>query len=414
MNNNNNHRELLIERLSTELDDLPLEQSEEHGYRLLIAGLRILTDESGNENLTSSEISECITDSAWGFPNRRGDEGLDAYWVDDVEKNVYFIQSKHQGTIERQEMVDFLQLPKNLLTTSLSETTANNTLKEGILDIKEALLTQQYDIKLYFFSSGNKTKRIENIANRWNEDELELFIDGTNNIYNHEALIWDYETILNKLDLYSSTSPQVATFNIIHNEYVEKEIQGKKDLLTYLSAKQLVELFRASRWNLFKDNPRSFLGNRQNTNQTIKNTLNESDAKSIFHRLNNGINITCESYELEVMPISPLHEGPQNQKLTIQDIQIVNGLQTTYTLYDFFINQRNTTALDNVYIKATIAEVYSADERKKISLTSNNQSPVTGWDFASLDPVQIKIQKEINDTHSNEFNYFYELEYYKL
>ena len=84
--------------------------------------------------------------------------------------------------------------------------------------------------------------------------------------------------------------------------------------------KQIVDVFAMHSYKIFRNNPRGPLGNK--VNASIKHTLNDEIDRRRFHLLNNGITAICESYRLD------------GDQLFVRDFQIINGCQTTVTLWD--------------------------------------------------------------------------------
>ena len=74
--------------------------------------------------------------------------------------------------------------------------------------------------------------------------------------------------------------------------------------------------------SFFDANVRDYQGNIE-VNKAIKDTLNNPSVED-FWWLNNGVTITTSSASLA------------SKSLVIQDPQIVNGLQSSYELYNFF------------------------------------------------------------------------------
>lgn len=133
---------------------------------------------------------------------------------------------------------------------------------------------------------------------------------------------------------------------------------------------------------LLQLNVRSYLQNRRKVNKGISETLINSPEK--FIAFNNGLTIVSNGLEVK--------DGILKK---IKGMQIVNGGQTTVSLY----NQRviNKAALKSVNVPVKIIEVNDIEENKdlfqEIALTSNSQNPIKLTDLYSLDDYFIDIEK---------------------
>lgn len=151
---------------------------------------------------------------------------------------------------------------------------------------------------------------------------------------------------------------------------------------------------------LFDSNVRDFLGENR-VNQEILASLEEIESPE-FWWLNNGITILATS-------AIPLGKTPDGNALQLHDVQIVNGLQTTQTIHNYF--QSSLAQLDDnrcVLVKVIVSEENAI--RDKIIRATNNQSTV---ELASLTATD-KIQRDIEAILEHE-NWFYERRknYYK-
>lgn len=77
--------------------------------------------------------------------------------------------------------------------------------------------------------------------------------------------------------------------------------------------------------------------------------------------------------------------------VTIRDFQIVNGCQTTCTVYDHY---RRAGSLENANVTLKLVEDPSSSLRHIISSASNKQSQMKDWDFLFDEPEQQRLQGE--------------------
>lgn len=128
---------------------------------------------------------------------------------------------------------------------------------------------------------------------------------------------------------------------------------------------------------LFESNVRDFMGLNR-VNEDIKKTLEDSSTPD-FWLLNNGITILATAASLV------------GKAIQIQDIQIVNGLQTTESIYRYMAAGGTDIAKRSVLVKVIVTN----DERVRDAIirATNNQTAV---ELASLHATD-KIQRDIED-----------------
>lgn len=138
---------------------------------------------------------------------------------------------------------------------------------------------------------------------------------------------------------------------------------------------------------LFDSNVRDFLG-KNRVNQDIANSL-LSDKSPDFWWMNNGVTILATS-------AVPLGKTPSGNAIQLHDVQIVNGLQTTQSIYNYFKTDGASANDRCVMIKIIISE----DEaiRDAIIQATNNQSQVELSALNATDKIQRDIE-EILERH---------------
>lgn len=138
------------------------------------------------------------------------------------------------------------------------------------------------------------------------------------------------------------------------------------------------------RWGarLLEQNVRLFLQARSGVNKGIKRTLeNEPD---LFFSFNNGITATAEAVNTEARDGSLVITA-------IDNLQIVNGGQTTASIYAAF---KAKTELQGVFVQMKLS-VVSAEAAEKlvprISQYANSQNKVSAADFFANHPFHVRI-----------------------
>jgi hypothetical protein len=150
-----------------------------------------------------------------------------------------------------------------------------------------------------------------------------------------------------------------------------------------VNARKFVEaLIEDSEGNLresvFEENVRSFLGNKNDVNSAIQETLRNSDKKSLFSVLNNGITIVAPELTLT----------PNTKELHLTNYQVINGCQTSSTL------QENKLLLtDSVNVVVKVIESPENDASSDIIAATNSQSDIPKEAFFGLRSKAKLVQK---------------------
>jgi hypothetical protein len=139
---------------------------------------------------------------------------------------------------------------------------------------------------------------------------------------------------------------------------------------------------------LFETNPRLFLSNKAGPNKAMRLTLDSPDERKSFHVLNNGITAVCKELTLTKSAAS---DGPYT--VNIKGMQVVNGCQTTETLWAWARDEPQAAATTMVLLRlvATSDEAFSA----LISRTTNTQSAILGTDLVANSIEHRRIKKEL-------------------
>lgn len=141
---------------------------------------------------------------------------------------------------------------------------------------------------------------------------------------------------------------------------------------------------------IFESNVRDYQG-RNNVNTDITETL-ENNYQEEFWWLNNGITILSSQVIQKT-----------NKLLTIQNPEIVNGLQTSSEIHLFFKNKIDTTELKradivdsrNVLVRVIVPE--SEEVRDKIIKATNNQTNIPKSSLRATDPIHRQVEMYLKD-----------------
>jgi len=157
--------------------------------------------------------------------------------------------------------------------------------------------------------------------------------------------------------------------------------------LGVISADLLFNLYRKYSSRLLEKNVRSFLQFTNETNKGMKRTIRDHPEKFIAY--NNGLTITA----------TKVKTSSHRRKFyidTLTDFQIVNGGQTTASIY---FSKKEGLDVSQIRVMAKINVVKSEDEKEleelisSVSQFSNTQSRVSAVDLRSRNPQLQEIKK---------------------
>jgi hypothetical protein len=158
-----------------------------------------------------------------------------------------------------------------------------------------------------------------------------------------------------------------------------------KSYLIVMPAGILSALYEKFGAQLLEQNVRTFLQARGSVNQGIRTTiLNEP---SMFFAYNNGITATAQHVETSMT-------GTGLQITSIVDLQIVNGGQTTASL--FHTRKRDKADLAQIFVQMKLSVIDSEASETvvpRISEYANTQNRVNAADFFSNHPFHVRMQE---------------------
>ncbi|WP_158239852.1 AIPR family protein [Phycicoccus duodecadis] len=163
-------------------------------------------------------------------------------------------------------------------------------------------------------------------------------------------------------------------------------VLGEGKFETYLAAVPghlLADLYGRYGSRLLESNVRSFLSGRGNINKGIRTTLLSEPL--LFLAYNNGVTATATAVET----------GSDGAILGLRDLQIVNGGQTTASL--FYVRRDTSPKPDlskvHVQMKLVVVEPETAgDLVPNVSRFANSQNRISEADFFSNSPFHVRME----------------------
>lgn len=159
--------------------------------------------------------------------------------------------------------------------------------------------------------------------------------------------------------------------------------------LAIINGELLASLYDEFRDRLLEKNVRSFLQVKGGVNKGIRDTLR--DEPDMFLAYNNGISVTAESVEI----VRDENGKPSIKR--IRDMQIVNGGQTTASIFNARNDKKLGVDLSKVFVQMKLSVIESAEDMDiivpRISTFANTQNKIQVADFSANDPFHRRMEE---------------------
>lgn len=263
---------------------------------------------------------------------------------------------------------------------------------ETILDIKNSFTTIEeldmcfdiedpvYEVYETLVENPNTKLEIQVITNRDFTTVTEMVIKGIE-LSNNVSI--EYE---NKSSLESALKNHVeGDLTIDFSKYKIKTVNQDNDqcnvLFFTMPTKALAEVYDEYGTSLLQDNVRLFLST-SGVNKGIKKSLRETP--ELFLSYNNGLSAVCKEVEV----------SNSGQIQSITGLQIVNGGQTTASIYSAF---EDGIDLENSYVQVKLSEIRQEKKYKNMVLNiaryANTQNKINNSDFVSAEELFVEFEK---------------------
>ena len=216
--------------------------------------------------------------------------------------------------------------------------------------------------------------------------------------------IWDIERLFKCYSSSQKREPIIVDFTELLGKPLPAIKGGRSDkttvFLAILPGKLLADLYDIHGQRLLERNVRAFLQLKGKVNKGLRESLiSEPD---MFLAYNNGITVTAQDVDVD------FNEYGSGSIKRIKDFQIVNGGQTTVSLYRAKKDPTAEVDFSKVFVQmklSVISDENNMDEIiPNISKYSNTQNPVQVADFSSNDPYHRKMEEISRNTWSPSVN----------
>lgn len=332
----------------------------------------------------------------YGSIDGRQDGGIDGFFVlvnghllQDPESFVWprtnselrliLITCKHHDSFKQATLDAFIATITELLDFSIDDASLTGAYSEALLRMRTNLRfayrklsprLSSFFVDIFYASRGDKSDLGEEVKARGNQIESVVKNNfGACNVAFSFVGATELVELHRRIKNYTLELP-----------FIEALAKGER----YVVLVRLTDYFRFISDNgklrryLFDSNVRDFMGLNR-VNEDIKSTLNNPESPD-FWWLNNGVTILATSAAIT------------GKSIQANDIQIVNGLQTTESIFRHF-SQSSSMPQDERCVLVKVIVTKDEAIRDAIIRATNNQTDV---ELASLHATD-KIQRDIED-----------------
>ena len=291
------------------------------------------------------------------------------------------IQSKKTTSFGEDAVMKWKTISGNLL--DLSKTTTDFTARYNA-DILEAfttfrdtytrLITSRVKLKFRFYYATLASELHPNVIQQ--SEELKDTIKGLFPNAVVEVTFVDSDTLFEMYNavIENRVNLKFADIPISPNQ---KNYVALVDLKSYFNF--IVNDEGDVRKRFFDSNVRDYQG-KNNVNSSISETLHRSDDND-FWWLNNGVTVLASEATLV-----------NNRELQIVNPEIVNGLQTSMEIYNYFSENREALESEKRSILLRIIVPDNEESRDQIIFATNNQTNIPKATLRVTDPIHLQIE----------------------
>lgn len=324
------------------------------GYKKAPLGIRV---DAWDYNSDASTLRLFITDF-------RPEKELASLTYTDVAKHLKQVQRFFERCLNR----DFFE--------SLEESSPCYGLAR---DVFEKIGRDEIDeVHFFLLSNANLSERVQSI------DIEEL--DGFQCAYH----VWDFSR-LHRIESSKNIREEIVIrFDENGNSGLQclPAFTGTDECESYLlvlPGTLVADLYGRYGERLLEQNVRTFLQFRGKVNKGMRNTI--QNEPGMFFSYNNGLSATAEKVETT---------ATRDKITAITNLQIVNGGQTTASIFAAAKQKGKSVELSNVYVQVKLSVVPQEKVElvvPRISEYANTQNKVNAADFFSNHPFHLRIEE---------------------
>jgi len=298
---------------------------------------------------SDDEIANQITDG-------KNDMGIDAWLKPEIESDeggiIQLFQLKYGESHGEKEILQFKENVKKFLKMDIKEIQ-----RDDMKRLQQMIIKEKLDYELYYITDQNVKSK--------NTQRLKIY--GIDQIVEE---LWDEIIGLPKGKIEQLTLDEVLPYG--------------DTIIGVVSLEQLTKFIHKTKSYIYESNIRKYL-QRTKVNKNLRTTLEDEPEKVFYY--NNGITIVVKKFSVNA------------NEIELYEPQIVNGAQTSSTIYDTLSLLTNAKGS----ILVTIIKETDKTTREDITKFRNSQNAVKGKDLISLKMFHTRIRGQLKQV-----GYYYE------
>lgn len=293
----------------------------------------------------------------------------------------FILQSKNTTSFGEDALMKWKTVSDNLLNMSnildnFSDRYNETTIESfGLFrDVIAKLVRSQVKVRFFYYYITLGTEIHNNV--KMQADELKTLVKL---YYPSSEVKVNFITADQLIDMYNADSETRVNLELAdqpislsENEYISLVKLG-----TYF--KFITDDNYFLRKTFFEANVRDYQGHNS-VNSSIANTL-EGEGKEDFWWLNNGVTILSTDIKLIT-----------NKSLQVVNPEIVNGLQTSREIYNYFSERSGRINEDKRTILVRVIRPESEESRDNIIFATNNQTSIPKSSLRVTDTIHLQIE----------------------
>jgi len=317
---------------------------------------------------------------------------IDGYAFDDFDKTMNLIVADYDGITQDRTLI--MSAADQMISRAMVfvDAALNSNLHDEVdistsaSDLIDLLRTNRKNIrifKVFLLTDASMSSRIKSV-------DVDSFEDIP-----VEAQIWDLSRLFDV-----SSSPDKESNVINFKDYgiegipcIEANVgdgQKYKSYLGVIPGTVLADIYDKYGAGLLEGNVRSFLSTKVAVNKKIRETI--LNVPEMFFAFNNGISVTAKEVQMQEI-------NKMKYITSATDFQIINGGQTTASLYN--AKRNNNADLSAIYVQMKLTEIDDSQTSKDdadnlmrdISKSSNSQNKVSDADFFASHPFHKQMEQ---------------------
>ncbi len=347
-----------------------------------------------NGDALAPEICECrsnpVSEKFTGRYQLNAFDYSETTGILDLFGTIYYEgQSPELPISTAQRMVNNLT---TLMHVAIDGSEAKKTYREDNPDVAEALdlIKTEYEqkhielIRIFVLSNGFASEPLE-LPDADFQHKSDKFTITT------EYHFWDMSEVLKSEQLRQNNQEILINFPEEYQTKLEciETFDDKNNIHSYLTimpALTLAKIYYTYKVKLIDKNVRNFLGGKIKVNNEMAKTIAETP--ELFFSYNNGISSTAANIEIK-------EENGRKYINSIRNWHIVNGGQTTSTIYNAYRSKSDT--LPKVFVAVKISEVPEIGMPLlvgNIAKFANSQTKIKDSDLSANAPYMLDLEKQ--------------------